>query len=77
MIFEQEAAFETALISLLTEKYGWEPEILRYKTEEDLIQNWKQILFENNRDVDRLNDVPSPIAKCSRSSTRSPVCAHL
>ena len=58
MVFEQEAAFETALINLLTEKYGWELEILRYKTEEDLIQNWKQILFENNRDVDRLNDVP-------------------
>lgn len=58
MAFEQEAAFETALINLLTEKYGWEPEILRYKKEEDLIQNWKQILFENNRDVDRLNDVP-------------------
>lgn len=58
MAFEQEAAFETALINLLTEKYGWESEILRYKTEEDLIQNWKQILFENNRDVDRLNDVP-------------------
>lgn len=58
MVFEQEAAFETALINLLTEKYGWEPEILRYKTEEDLIQNWKQILFENNREVDRLNDVP-------------------
>lgn len=51
MAFEQEAAFEAALINLLTEKYGWEPEILRYKTEEDLIQNWKQILFENNRDV--------------------------
>ena len=58
MTFEQEAAFEAALINLLTEKYGWEPEILRYKKEEDLIQNWKQILFENNRDVDRLNDVP-------------------
>ena len=58
MVFEQEAAFETALINLLTEKYGWEPEVLRYKTEEDLIQNWKHILFENNRDVDRLNDVP-------------------
>ncbi|MGM9992857.1 MAG: type I restriction endonuclease subunit R [Candidatus Bruticola sp.] len=58
MVFEQEAAFEAALINLLTEKYGWESEILRYKTEEELIQNWKQILFENNRDVDRLNDVP-------------------
>ncbi|WP_418273431.1 hypothetical protein [Hominenteromicrobium sp.] len=40
MTFEQEAAFEAALINLLTEKYGWEPEILRYKKEEDLIQNW-------------------------------------
>ena len=58
MAFENEAAFEAALINLLTEKYGWEPEILRYKTEEELIQNWKQILFENNRDIDRLNDVP-------------------
>ncbi|MCQ4897000.1 type I restriction endonuclease subunit R [Anaerotruncus sp. DFI.9.16] len=58
MAFENEAVFEAALINLLTEKYGWEPEILRYKTEEDLIQNWKQILFENNRDIDRLNDVP-------------------
>lgn len=58
MVFKQEAAFETALINLLIERYGWEPELLRYKTEEDLIQNWKHILFENNRDVDRLNDVP-------------------
>lgn len=58
MAFENEAAFEAALMNLLTEKYGWEPEILRYKTEEDLIRNWKQILFENNRDIDRLNDVP-------------------
>ena len=58
MAFEKEADFEAAVINLLTEKYGWEPEILRYKTEEELIQNWKQILFENNRDIDRLNDVP-------------------
>ena len=58
MLFENEAAFEAALIHLLIDKYGWEPEILRYKTEEDLVRNWKQILFENNRDVDRLNDVP-------------------
>lgn len=58
MVFEREAAFEAALIGLLTEKHGWEPDILRYPTEEDLIENWRQILFENNRDVDRLNDVP-------------------
>ena len=27
-------------------------------TEQDLIQNWADILFENNRDIDRLNDCP-------------------
>lgn len=58
MTFDNEAVFEAALINLLAEKYGWEPEILRYPTEETLVQNWKQILFENNREVDRLNDVP-------------------
>lgn len=58
MAFEDELQFEAAIISLLTTKYGWEPEVLRYKTEEDLIENWANILYENNRDVDRLNDVP-------------------
>ncbi|NCB54000.1 MAG: cation-translocating P-type ATPase, partial [Epsilonproteobacteria bacterium] len=52
------AGFENALISVLTESYGWEPEILRYKTEQDLLNNWAKILFENNRGVDRLNDYP-------------------
>lgn len=58
MAFDDELQFEAAIISLLTTKYGWEPEVLRYKTEEDLIENWANILYENNRDVDRLNDVP-------------------
>ena len=57
MTFDREADFENALISLLFEK-GWEPEVLRYKTEAELIQNWANILFENNRDIDRLNDAP-------------------
>lgn len=57
MTFNNEAGFEHALISLLFEK-GWEPEVLKYKTEEDLLRNWAGILFENNRDVDRLNDAP-------------------
>ena len=57
MTFDREADFENALINLLFEK-GWEPEVLRYKTEAELIQNWADILFENNRDIDRLNDAP-------------------
>lgn len=57
MIFSSEAHFEEALITLLTHK-GWEKEIIKYPTEEDLLQNWANILFENNRDQDRLNDSP-------------------
>lgn len=58
MAFEKEADFEAALIHQLTGKCGWESEILRYPTEEDLIRNWAKILFENNRSIDCLNDVP-------------------
>lgn len=55
--FKTEAQFEQAFIEALTHK-GWEPEILKNKTEAELLQNWASILFENNRQQDRLNDVP-------------------
>ena len=55
--FKTEAQFEQAFIEVLTHK-GWEPEILKNKTEADLLHNWATILFENNRQRDRLNDVP-------------------
>ena len=58
MPFNLESAFEDALISLLTSSCGWEKEVLEYKTEKDLLQNWAAILFENNRQRDRLNDYP-------------------
>ena len=57
MVFNKESEFEDALIKILC-KYGWSDKILKYPTEEDLIQNWANILFENNRDIDRLNDYP-------------------
>lgn len=55
--FRTEAQFEQAFIDVLTQK-GWEPEILKNKTEAELLKNWVSILFENNRQQDRLNDVP-------------------
>lgn len=55
--FKTEVEFEKAFINVLTQK-GWEPEILKNRTEADLLQNWANILFENNRQRDRLNDVP-------------------
>lgn len=57
MIFNKESDFENALINILSER-GWEKEVLENYSEEDLIKNWADILFKNNRDVDRLNDYP-------------------
>lgn len=56
MIFTKESDFEEALIRVLKTK-GW-GEVLKYPTEDELINNWANILFENNRDIDRLNDYP-------------------
>lgn len=57
MVFNKESDFEEALIKILSEK-GWEKEVLKNYSEKDLLQNWANILFENNRDIDRLNDYP-------------------
>ena len=57
MIFNKEADFEEALIKILSEN-GWEKKVLKNYTEQDLLRNWADILFENNRDIDRLNDYP-------------------
>jgi len=57
VIFKTEADFEAAMITALQNK-GWENHVLKYPTEEDLLKNWADILFENNRGIDRLNDAP-------------------
>lgn len=57
MIFTKESEFENALIEVLTQ-HGWEKDVIEYPTEEDLIQNWAQILFNNNLERDRLNGCP-------------------
>ena len=57
MLFDKESDFEEAVISVLIE-CGWEPEVLRHPTEKDLIKNWADILFNNNRHKDCLNECP-------------------
>ncbi len=57
MTFASEDKFEDALIHILKQK-GWEEEVINRPTEQDLINNWARILFENNRCIDRLNNVP-------------------
>ena len=58
MCYESEAEFESKLIKCLVEEKGWKDGVLQYKTEKDLIQNWANILYENNRSIDRLGDYP-------------------
>lgn len=55
--FDKELDFEKALIEKLT-RCGWSPNILRNKTEKELIRNWADILYHNNRGVNRLGDYP-------------------
>ena len=57
MAFDNELIFEKELISVLTQ-YGWEREVIKNPSEEDLIKNWANILFVNNREIDRLNNQP-------------------
>lgn len=57
MVFKNEKEFEDALVDLLISQKGWDG-IIENPTEEDLLQNWADILFENNKEQDRLNNVP-------------------
>ena len=55
VIFTSEEAFENSVIDNLRQ-HGWGHEpVLRYPTEEDLVNNWANILFKNNNEIDRLN----------------------
>ena len=55
--FDKEEDFENAFITLL-KSCGWEKEVIKYPTEADLIKNWANILYNNNRDKDKLGDYP-------------------
>lgn len=59
MVFDKESAFEEAVITVL-KQHGWDDAegVLRYPTEQDLIDNWAKILFNNNAGIDRLNGCP-------------------
>lgn len=58
MRYDSETKFEADLIQCLINEKGWKDGVLQYKDEEELIQNWADIIYENNRSVDRLGDYP-------------------
>lgn len=55
--FSSEPQFEEAFIKLL-QKFGWESSVIKNPTEKELIQNWANILYENNRQDVRLGNYP-------------------
>lgn len=55
--FLKELDFEQALADLLPQ-HGWEPQVIKNPTEEVLIKNWAAIIYNNNRDMNRLGDFP-------------------
>lgn len=56
--FVKESDFEEALTQTL-QQHGWgENDVIMYPTEERLIQNWADILYANNRSIDRLGNAP-------------------
>lgn len=59
MYFAEETDFEESVIAVL-KQHGWNDAggVLKYPTEDDLIDNWASILFANNSGIDRLNNCP-------------------
>lgn len=55
--FLKELDFEKALADFLPQ-HGWEPNVIMNPTEEILIKNWAAIIYNNNRDMNRLGDFP-------------------
>lgn len=53
--FVKESVFEQALVDLLPH-HGWEKEVLVQPSEDDLVKNWANIIFDNNRDINKLGD---------------------
>ena len=59
MGFDYEPEFEDALIKLLKNN-GWSGKMLNYPTEEQLIKNWADILFNNNKGGEGVHDGRAP-----------------
>ena len=55
--FKNEAQFEAALVNRLKD-FGWTGGVLHQPDEQELLDNWAHILYENNRGIDQLNGCP-------------------
>lgn len=56
--YDDELEFEHDLVNLLASQKGWRDGVFKFKTEKELIQNWADILYKNNRSTDKLGNYP-------------------
>lgn len=66
--YANELEFEHDLVNLLVSRKGWtglggKSCVLSHPTEQDLLDNWAHILFENNNTPNRLNGVPLTVGE--------------
>lgn len=57
VFYREVEEFEPTVINKLIQ-YKWDSKVLKNPTEEDLIENWRQILSFNNSSIDKLNGYP-------------------
>ena len=55
MTFDNELEFEKHVVEHL-QRHGWSADVLKYKNEKELLDNWAEILYQNNKGIDRLNN---------------------
>ena len=72
-MFLKEIDFEKALAELLP-NHGWEKEVIMNPTEEDLINNWADIIYTNNRDINRLGNCPLTKTEMQQIIEKVAVC---
>ena len=72
--FERESAFELALCHLLSE-HGWSSEVLVQPTEEELVENWAGIIFDMNREQERLGNCPLTPSEMQQIIDQVNLCA--
>lgn len=72
MPFTHENQFEEALANHLL-SHGWN-EVLMNPTEEDLINNWASIIYDNNREQSRLGSYPLTPSEMQQIITKVNLC---
>lgn len=71
--FIKESDFEQALANHLTQ-HGWEDNILMQPTEEDLVKNWANIIYENNRSINQLGNYPLTASEMQQIMNKVNLC---